>query len=100
MSNRLRGEVAFAIEGEPHRLCLTLGALAEIEAGLGLSSLMELEARLKAPTIADIACVLAALLRGGGHDMADETLLARQVDLPAAARAIAAAFGAAGLGAK
>ena len=100
MTNKRRGEIVFAIEGEPHHLCLTLGALAEIESGLALSSLMDLEARLKAPTVADLAVVLAALLRGGGHDMTDETLLARQVDLAAAAKAIAAAFGAAGLGAR
>jgi Phage tail tube protein, GTA-gp10 len=97
--NKLRGEIALNIEGERYRLCLTLGALAEIESGLGLSSLTELEARLKAPTIADIAIILAALLRGGGHDMSDEALLARQVDLPGAARAIASAFAAAGVSA-
>jgi Phage tail tube protein, GTA-gp10 len=99
MTNRVRGEVALCIEGEPHVLCLTLGALADIEQGLGLASLMALEARLKAPTVADLAVVLTALLRGGGHDMADKALLAKQVDLTAAARAIAQAFSAAGLGA-
>lgn len=98
MTNPLRGEVAFSIEGEPYTICLTLGALAEIEAGLGLASLAELETRLKAPTIADLAVVLAALLRGGGNDMSDEALLRRQVDLSAAANAIAKAFAAAGLG--
>ena len=98
--NHTRGEVGFAIEGEPFRLCLTLGALAEIESGLGLASLADLETRLQAPTVADLAIVLAALLRGGGHDMADESLRLRQVDLTAAAHAIADAFAAAGLGAQ
>ena len=95
----MRGDVDLTIEGEPFRLRLTLGALAEIEGGLGLGSLLELTERLRAPTVADLAVILAALLRGGGHDMANEALLARQIDLPSAAQAIAAAFAAAGLGA-
>jgi hypothetical protein len=100
MTNRARGEVAFDIEGVPHTLCLTLGALAEIEGGLGLEALTDLEARLKAPRVADLAVVLGALLRGGGHDLTDQTLLARQVDLPSAAEAIGRAFAAAGLAGK
>ena len=96
----MRGDVDLRIEGEAFRLRLTLGALAEIESGLGLASLLELTERLRAPTVADLAVILAALLRGGGHDMANEALLARQVDLPSAGMAIAAAFAAAGLGAQ
>jgi hypothetical protein len=95
--NSLRGEVAFEIEGEPHTLCLTLGALAEIESGLALTSLLELEARLKAPRVKDLAIVLSALLRGGGHDLQSDALLSRSVDLTRAAEAIGEAFAAAGL---
>ena len=100
MTNQMRGDVDLRIEGELYRLRLTLGALAEIESGLGLGSLLDLTDRLRAPTVADLAVILVALLRGGGHDMANEALLARQVDLPGAASAIAAAFAAAGLGAQ
>ncbi|MFZ1991860.1 MAG: GTA-gp10 family protein [Alphaproteobacteria bacterium] len=100
MTNQMRGDVDLRIEGELYRLRLTLGALAEIEYGLGLGSLLELTERLRAPTVADLAIILAALLRGGGHDMANEALLTRQIDLSSAAQAIAAAFAAAGLGAQ
>ncbi len=98
--NSIRGEVPFAIEGEPYKLCLTLGALAEIESGLGLASLADLEKRLRAPSVADLAIVLAALLSGGGHEISAEELSERQVDLNAAAQAIADAFASAGLGAR
>ena len=100
MTNAMRGDVDLRIEGAVYRLRVTLGALAEIESGLGLSSLLDLGARLRAPTVADLAVILAALMRGGGHDMANDALLARQIDLPNAASAIAAAFAAAGLGAQ
>ena len=98
MTNQMRGDVDLKIEGECFRLRLTLGALAEIESGLGLGSLLDLAERLRAPTIADLAVILAALLRGAGHDMTNEALLARQVDLQSASAAIASAFAAAGLG--
>lgn len=95
--NKARGEVPLVIEGEAHTLCVTIGALAEIETALGLVSLAELEERLKAPGIKDVIAILAALLRGGGHDLDERALGARQVDLGAAASAIANAFAAAGL---
>jgi hypothetical protein len=95
--NRARGEVPLVIEGERHQLCLTIGALAEIEESLGLASLGDLEARLKSPSMKDVIAILAALLRGGGHDLDELELGGRQIDLGVAARAIADAFAAAGL---
>lgn len=95
--NRVRGEVPLVIEGETHTLCVTIGALAEIEAALELSSLADLEARLRSPAVRDVIAVLAALLRGGGENVDEFELRARQVDLGATARAIAEAFEAAGL---
>jgi len=92
MINRLRGEVPLEIEGEPHTLCLTLGALAEIEAGLGLIDLSALEARLARPRIEDIIVILTALLRGGGHDIDVSAVRGRSLDLKTAGKAIADAF--------
>ena len=92
MINRIRGEVPLMIEGAPHKLCLTLGALAEIEAGLGLADLSALEARLARPRMQDILVILTALLRGGGHDIDMTAVKARRLDLKEAGRAIAAAF--------
>ncbi len=37
-ANGMRGEVIASLGGEPRRLCLTLGALAEIETALHLES--------------------------------------------------------------
>lgn len=97
MVNRARGEVPFDWAGRRFRLCLTLGALAEIEAGLGAESLEALEARLARPRVRDLAVILAALLRGGGAEIEEGALLAEPLDIPAASRAIAATFRAAGL---
>ena len=86
--NPARGEVLATLAGEPRRLCLTLGALAEIEGALGLCGPGELAARLRAPRAGEIAAVLAALLRGGGEDGA----LAAATTPREAAEAVATAF--------
>lgn len=87
--NGARGEVGLMIGGTERRLCLTLGALAELEAAFGCSRISELEARLRAASAADMQVVLAALLRGGG----EAAELARGDVAPgAAAAAIAEAF--------
>ncbi len=63
--NGARGEVEAVLAGHPRRLCLTLGALAEMETGLGVSGLEGLGQRLARMQAGDLALVLAALLRGG-----------------------------------
>jgi len=90
--NRARGESVITINGETHRLCLTLGALAEIEAALGGGSLEKLQARLRNPSLADILAILHALLRGGGAGLTLEALKMSDVDLTGAIAAIADAF--------
>lgn len=42
MANRARGEARLEIEGRERVLCLTLGALAEIETALGCGSMQDL----------------------------------------------------------
>lgn len=90
--NPQRGEVGLMIEGVERRLCLTLGALAEIEAGLGCQSLAELAERTQRLSVRDVRLVLGALLRGGGEHETASRLDRCRVDLPAAARAIAEAM--------
>lgn len=96
--NAPRGEVALTLGSVTHRLCLTLGALAEIETALGLQSLAELETRLKRLSATDILAVLAALLRGGGNPVEQARLAALPLDLGVVTRGLADAFAAAGLG--
>lgn len=70
--NGMRGEIVARLAGQDRTLCLTLGALAEIETALGLSGLDSLAGRMRQLSAGDLQAVLAALLRGGGEtDLAD-----------------------------
>lgn len=89
--NRARGEAALNIEGEERRLCLTLGALAELESALNAPGLEALAARLRSLSAVDLVIVLAALLRGGGEAEADR-LAVRATDPAAISNAIADSF--------
>ena len=97
MPNRIRGEAALVAGGKTYRLLLTLGALAEIEDGLGLSNLSEVATRMKTVRAADLAVVAAALLRGGGHALEPADVLRLPCDLGALVAAVTDAFDAAGL---
>lgn len=97
MTNRICGEAALTAGGKQYRLLLTLGALAEIESGLGLSDLGEVSARLKQLRASDLAIVAAALMRGGGHDVSPADVMRLPIDLGALVAAVARAFEAAGL---
>lgn len=90
--NGARGEVGLLIGSVERRLCLTLGALAEIETAFGCSELAELNLRMRALSARDLVIVVAALLRGGGEaDLAGDIA---EADLApgAAAKAVAEAF--------
>ncbi len=97
LTNRIRGEVALDAGGRSYRLMLTLGALAEIEDGLGLANLSEIGVRMKKIRAGDLAVVVAALLRGGGHDLAPADVLRLPCDLGVLVAAVTSAFDAAGL---
>ena len=55
------------LAGAERRLCLTLGALAEMETALGCEGLAALAERMRGLSARDLTVVLAALLRGGGE---------------------------------
>jgi hypothetical protein len=93
MANRARGEAALDAGGRSFRLRLTLGALAEIEDGLSLNDLSDIEARLRKLRAADLAIVAAALMRGGGHEITPVEVLRLPIDLPELVRAVTDAFG-------
>ena len=94
-TNGARGEVVAKLAGAERRLCLTLGALAEIETGLGLEGLSDLAERMRALSARDLMTVLAALLRGGGERGLADDLGRAGVDPREAAEAVAKAFAAA-----
>ena len=78
MPNRRRGEVGLEIGGERYSLCLTLGALAELEDAFGVTDLPALGARFADGGLSsrDLIKLLGAALRGGGHDLSDADVAA------------------------
>ena len=95
MTNVVRGEVSVDLAGARRRLCLTLGALAEMEAGLGVVGMEALAQRVARMSAGDLMVVLAALLRGGGEVELADGLARAAVEPKAAAEAVAVAFRAA-----
>jgi len=91
--NAARGEVALLINEQSHTLCLTLGALAEIEALFDGENTPRNQ--IETLTARDLLAVLTVLLRGGGSDISEAELRTARLDLNAAARAVAACFEAA-----
>jgi hypothetical protein len=90
--NPARGEVVVPLAGTPRRLCLTLGALARIEAALGLDDWSALPERFGRLSATELTAVLAALLEGGGEEAS--VLDDHPVTIPEAVAAIAAALAA------
>lgn len=76
MSNPWRGEVSAIVGGEERVLCLTLGALAELEARLEARDLNGLAERFAGGRISarDLMAILGAGLRGGGNAITDDDL--------------------------
>lgn len=94
-ANGARGEVVASLAGAERRLCLTLGALAEMETALGCDGLAGLAERMRALSARDLTAVLGALLRGGGEQELANALGEAAVDPREAAEAVARAFAAA-----
>lgn len=72
--NRRRGEIVAQLDGEPRILCLTLGALAELEAAFSADDLGSLVQRFSSGRLSarDMLRILGAGLRGGGAEVSDE----------------------------
>ena len=90
--NSARGEVVVPLAGAPRRLCLTLGALARIEAALGLADWSQLPERFGRLSATELTAVLSALLQGGGED--PDVLTTHPVSIAEAVAAVAAALAA------
>ncbi|MFV2038480.1 MAG: gene transfer agent family protein, partial [Paracoccaceae bacterium] len=81
MANPWAGEVALVIDGERRLMKLTLGALAELEAGLGEDSLMALVERVESGRFSsrDVLALIVAWLRGGGWQGQGADLLSADI---------------------
>jgi hypothetical protein len=100
--NRPRGDYLFEVFGDgdvpthSFRLRMTMAALAEIETGLNIDSIAEIQASLESLSSRKIGIILGALARGGGEDVTDDEMRALPIMVNDAFGAIMGAFTAAG----
>ena len=82
MANRHRGEIAAGLDGRPRTLCLTLGALAELEAAFGADDLTALLAQFSTGKLSarDIVRVIGCGLRGAGEAVSDAEVAAMRIE--------------------
>ncbi len=98
--NGKRGEITATLGGREWRMCLTLGALAELEEALGEPDLVALAERFERGRISarELVAILTAGLHGGGHDVDGRDVAAMTAEkgvrgyVDIAARLLAAAF--------
>lgn len=103
MANPQRGEIEAEFDGKRYRLCLTLGALAELEQAFGEDDMLAVAERFESGRITarDTIRILGAGLRGAGYDIDDRSVAAMRVQggatgyVEIVARLLAATFGAA-----
>jgi hypothetical protein len=101
MTNKYRGEIEARFDGKTFRLCLTLGALAELEQAFGDTDMVALATRFESGRISARDCIkiIAAGLRGAGYDVTEADVSVMQSESGAAgfvevvARLLAATFG-------
>jgi len=81
MANPFQGEVALTMNGERYVLKLTLGALAELEAGLETDTLVALVTRFEEGKFssADVLRIVVAGLRGGGWTGGYDDILTAEI---------------------
>ena len=101
MPNPHRGEIEACLDGQSFRLCLTLGALAELEAAFGADDMVALAERFGTGRLnaRDLIRIIGAGLRGAGEQVTDDEVALMDVEGAAAgyvriaAELIAATFG-------
>ena len=92
--NKVRGEAVLHVDGRPLILCLTMGALARLEAAFEVTSLEALEARLANLSSHDVLLIISALLCG--EALSPKDLAQAQIHPAEAVAAITKAFEGAG----
>ncbi len=103
MANAIRGEIEAELDGRSYKLCLTLGALAELESAFGSTDMLALAERFEQGRISahEAIRILGAGLRGAGSDLIDDEVARMKVANGAAgyvgivAQLLTATFGAA-----
>ncbi|MEX0345043.1 MAG: gene transfer agent family protein [Rhizobiaceae bacterium] len=82
IANARRGEIAAQLDGKPYRLCLTLGALAELEAAFAAEDLTGLVDRFSSGKLSaqDMIRIIGAGLRAAGNDVTDEDVRLMQAE--------------------
>ena len=101
--NHHRGEIEGILDGTPHTLCLTLGALAQLEATFGDENMLALAQRFEGGKLSARDCVriIGAGLRGAGHPLSDDAVAHMKADggvagfIDIVARLLTITFGAA-----
>lgn len=78
MANRHRGEIEADLSGQTYVLCLTLGALADIESAYGGEDLIAIAERFETGRISatDAIRVIGAGLRGAGNAVTNDEVAA------------------------
>lgn len=86
MHNRHRGEISARLDGREYRLCLSLGALAELESAFGEEDMIGLAMRFESGQLkaGDAIRIIGAGLRGAGNDITNEAVAAMRSDEGAA----------------
>ncbi len=81
MANAHRGEIDAELSGKSYTLCLTLGALAEIENAYGGEDLIAIAERFETGRIgaSDAIRVIGAGLRGAGNAVSNDEVAAMTV---------------------
>ncbi|MFN3744470.1 MAG: gene transfer agent family protein [Hyphomicrobiaceae bacterium] len=76
MANLHRGEIDAILDGQLLHLCLTLGALAELEATFGDEDMLALAERFSRGRLSarDAVRIIGAGLRGAGHQFTDDAV--------------------------
>jgi hypothetical protein len=103
MANLHRGEIDAVLDGQPLRLCLTLGALAELESTFGNDDMLAVAERFGRGRLSarDAVRIIGAGLRGAGHQVTDDAVARMRAEGGAAgfvdivSRLLSATFGAA-----
>ena len=96
MTNAVRGEVKLTVpDVGDFNMCLSLGALAEIETEFGIDDIGQIGEKLKKPKSTDVAKLVCCMVHGGGHDdVTVEQVMKWRVSLPVLMGAVKTAMSA------